>query len=346
MNSKSQSFLPLLESFFSYHLPIAVGLSSNTIKSYKEAFRLLLTYLSESRSIAADRISFQCLDYDCLSGFLDWLECSRNCCPSTKNQRLSALLSFSKYAQNRNFEAAATFRASLIKLPVKKTGHKIRVSFTADEVKLLLQVPDERSRTGLRDKTLMSVMYASGARAQEICNLKVKDIRFNEDGTASLTLVGKGNKARRIGIPSACAILLKQFIQHRKIEKIAHAHVFSSQTHEIMTVSCVEEIFKKYVSICKQRHPDLFLEKSYPPHAMRHTTATHMLEAGVPLVVIKNFLGHSSISTAQIYAEVSQNLADRHLREWSQKWFGQTKQTETNNEADNGKDTIPSFLKV
>ncbi|MBQ8073166.1 MAG: tyrosine-type recombinase/integrase [Clostridia bacterium] len=346
MNSKSQSFLPLLESFFSYHLPIAVGLSSNTIKSYKEAFRLLLTYLSESRSIAADRISFQCLDYDCLSGFLDWLECSRNCCPSTKNQRLSALLSFSKYAQNRNFEAAATFRASLIKLPVKKTGHKIRVSFTADEVKLLLQVPDERSRTGLRDKTLMSVMYASGARAQEICNLKVKDIRFNEDGTASLTLVGKGNKARRIGIPSACAILLKQFIQHRKIEKIAHAHVFSSQTHEIMTVSCVEEIFKKYVSICKQRHPDLFLEKSYPPHAMRHTTATHMLEAGVPLVVIKNFLGHSSISTTQIYAEVSQNLADRHLREWSQKWFGQTKQTETNNEADNGKDTIPSFLKV
>lgn len=346
MNSKSQSFLPLLESFFSYHLPIAVGLSSNTIKSYKEAFRLLLTYLSESRSIAADRISFQCLDYDCLSGFLDWLECSRNCCPSTKNQRLSALLSFSKYAQNRNFEAAATFRASLIKLPVKKAGHKIRVSFTADEVKLLLQVPDERSRTGLRDKTLMSVMYASGARAQEICNLKVKDIRFNEDGTASLTLVGKGNKARRIGIPSACAILLKQFIQHRKIEKIAHAHVFSSQTHEIMTVSCVEEIFKKYVSICKQRHPDLFLEKSYPPHAMRHTTATHMLEAGVPLVVIKNFLGHSSISTTQIYAEVSQNLADRHLREWSQKWFGQTKQTETNNEADNGKDTIPSFLKV
>lgn len=346
MNSKSQSFLPLLESFFSYHLPIAVGLSSNTIKSYKEAFRLLLTYLSESRSIAADRISFQCLDYDCLSGFLDWLECSRNCCPSTKNQRLSALLSFSKYAQNRNFEAAATFRASLIKLPVKKTGHKIRVSFTADEVKLLLQVPDERSSTGLRDKTLMSVMYASGARAQEICNLKVKDIRFNEDGTASLTLVGKGNKARRIGIPSACAILLKQFIQHRKIEKIAHAHVFSSQTHEIMTVSCVEEIFKKYVSICKQRHPDLFLEKSYPPHAMRHTTATHMLEAGVPLVVIKNFLGHSSISTTQIYAEVSQNLADRHLREWSQKWFGQTKQTETSNEADNGKDTIPSFLKV
>lgn len=346
MSSKSQSFLPLLESFFSYHLPIAVGLSPNTIKSYKEAFRLLLTYLSESRSIAADRISFQCLDYDCLSGFLDWLESSRNCCPSTKNQRLSALLSFSKYAQNRNFEAAATFRASLIKLPVKKTGHKIRVSFTADEVKLLLQAPDERSKTGLRNKTLMSVMYASGARAQEICNLKVKDIRFNEDGTASLTLVGKGNKARRIGIPSACAILLKQFIQHRKIEKSAHAHVFSSQTHEIMTVSCIEEIFKKYVSICKQRNPDLFLEKSYPPHAMRHTTATHMLEAGVPLVVIKNFLGHSSISTTQIYAEVSQNLADKHLREWSQKWFGQTKQTETNNEADNGKDTIPSFLKV
>jgi len=346
MKSKSLSFLPLLESFFSYHLPIAVGLSPNTIKSYKEAFRLLLTYLSENKSISADRISFQCLDYDCLSGFLDWLENDRNCCPSTKNQRLSALLSFSKYAQNRDFEAAAVFRSSLIKIPVKKTSHSIRVSFTADEVKILLQVPNKKSRTGLRDKTLLSVMYASGARAQEICDLKVKDVRFNEDGTASLTLVGKGSKARRIGIPSACAILLKQFIQYRKIDENAYAHVFSSQTHETMSVSCIEEIFRKYVSICKQNYPDMFLEKSYPPHAMRHTTATHMLEAGVPLVVIKNFLGHSSISTTQIYAEVSQNMADKHLREWSQKWFGLTKQAEPSNKTDNGNNAIPSFLKV
>ena len=90
----------------------------------------------------------------------------------------------------------------------------------------------------------------------------------------------------------------------------------------------------------------MFLEKSYPPHAMRHTTATHMLEAGVPLVVIKNFLGHSSISTTQIYAEVSQNMADKHLREWSQKWFGHTKQAEPSNKTDNGKNAIPSFLKV
>ena len=343
MKNKSPDFLALLESFFCEHLPVSVGASPNTIKSYKFAFRLFLKYMFVIKEIPADKISFKNLNYDCLSGFLNWLETERNCSASTKNQRMSALLSFSEYAQNRNFEAASVFRTSAVRVPVKKCAHKLRISFTRQEVQLLLEAPDETTRTGRRDKVLLSLMYATGARAQEICDLRVRDIEFNESGTASITLTGKGGKARRIGIPVACSKMLKQYISFRNIGSLLQRHVFSSQTHEFMTISCVEEIFKKYVSACKEKHPDKFLEASYPPHSMRHTTACHMLEAGVPIIVIKNFLGHASISTTQIYAEVSQNMADKHLKEWSKKWFSTEKAPE---QSVHTKSDLPDFLMV
>ena len=115
--------------------------------------------------------------------------------------------------------------------------------------------------------------------------------------------------------------------------------VFSSQTHEKMTVSCVEGIYKKYVTLAKKIHPDKFLKDSYPPHSMRHSTACHLLEAGVDIVTIKNILGHASVQTTQIYAEMSQDSVDRKLREWNETWFGD------NVEVKSVKKDIPEFLK-
>lgn len=89
--------------------------------------------------------------------------------------------------------------------------------------------------------------------------------------------------------------------------------VSESQTHEQMTVSCIEEIYKKYITIAEKENPSMFNAKSFPPHSMRHSTASHMLEAGVPLVVIKNFLGHASLQSTQIYAEISQNTIKIHM---------------------------------
>lgn len=98
-------------------------------------------------------------------------------------------------------------------------------------------------------------------------------------------------------------------------------YIFSSQTHEHMTVSCIEEIYKKYVAEAREQHPEMFLQSKYTPHTMRHTTATHMLEAGVPLMAIKNFLGHVSVATTERYAELSQTTTDKHIREWNRRWF-------------------------
>lgn len=320
MKANATDFLNHLDGFLNNYLPYSIGASPNTIKSYKYAFRLLIEFMYKEKGIDADKITFAKLDYIILSDFLEWIESVRGCSASTKNQRLAALTSFSSYAQNRDFMAASVFRNSINKIPVKKTQHKQRAVLSRQEITTLLALPDESRETGLRDKVLLSFMYASGTRAQEVCDLTVGSIQFNQNG-ATLLIKGKGRKIRRIGIPNACVVLVKKYIGHRKISDKPDRHVFSSQTHEQMSVSCIEEIYKKYITIAKRENTIMFKSESYPPHSMRHSTASHMLEAGVPLIVIKNFLGHASLQSTQIYAEISQATMEKHLKEWNDKWF-------------------------
>ena len=339
-NRNRSNFLELMKCFICTYLPDSIGATPNTVVSYKTAFRLLIVFMYEKKGVPADALTFGMLDCATLSEFLTWIETERKCSASTKNQRLSALLSFSEYAQNQDFDAACVFRSSLMKLPMKKARHKKRAVFTVEEVRVLLALPNECSKIGMRDKVLLCLMYASGARAQEMCDLTVRDIQYDEKG-AILDIKGKGGKARRIKISGRSAAILKRYLQYRKITGQPDRHIFSSQTNEQMSVSCVEAIFKKYVRMAKESHPTLYPEDSYPPHSMRHSTASHMLEAGVPIIVLKNFLGHSSLQTTQIYAELSQNTIDRHLKEWNEKWF--PKDIALNPEHTSG-NKIPEFL--
>lgn len=340
--SEPSKFLQLLDGYVTSYMPCSVGASSHTVTSYKYAFRLLIEFMYSWKGIQADKITFEQLDYNTLMEFLDWIEKDRGCSTSTKNQRLSAIVSFSGYAQNRDFEAASVFRNSVIRIPMKKARKKQRAVFSVQEVSIMLRLPNDRKETGRRDKVLLSLMYASGARAQEICDLTVGNVQFNPKG-AALNINGKGGKTRRIGIPGICARILQQYINHRRIESKPDRHVFSSQTHEQMTVSCIEGIFKKYVNQAKEENPSLFRENSYPPHSMRHATASHMLEAGVPIMVIKNFLGHASLQSTQIYAELSQNTVDRHLKEWNEKWFPKDS---VEREESSEKNKVPEFLNI
>jgi site-specific recombinase XerD len=131
--------------------------------------------MCSAKGIPADKISFEQLDFSTLTEFLDWIENDRGCSASTKNQRLSAIISFSEYAQNRDFDAASVFRSSVIKIPMKKVQKKQRAVLSVQEVSILLRLPNDNKDIGLRDKVLLSLMYASGARAQEICDLTVEE---------------------------------------------------------------------------------------------------------------------------------------------------------------------------
>ena len=339
-NSKS-SFMNLLEQYFTIHLPVSRGVSPNTIASYKCAFRLLIKFMYDKKGVAADGIAFDSLNYDTLTEFFIWMGQERKCSQSTKDQRRAALSSFSAYAQNRDFEAATIFRNSVNKVSFKKVQKKPRSVFTREEVSVLLSLPDGSRKIGYRDIVLLSVMYASGTRAQEVCDLTVGSVLYDQEKTW-LIIKGKGGKTRRVGMPLACSTLLKQYIKHRKTENLPSRHIFSSQTNEHMTVSCVEEIFKKYVGIAKEQNPTMFLEDRYTPHSMRHATATHMLNAGVPLVVLKNFLGHESLQSTMIYAQISQSTVDKYIKDWNDKWFAKDYDENTAFESN---DSVVDFLR-
>jgi len=315
---KSKELLQALTDFFNDYLPSTKGLSVNTIDSYQYAFKLLFEYLSLEKGLPPEKVTFQSLTSGTVADFLNWLESSRNCSARTRNQRLAAICSFSKYALRWNFSEALPFSTEVSGIPKKKIPKNENVVyFTAEEITLLLRTPKASTSIGIRDTILMSVLYASGARAQEICDLTVRDINIGEKTT--LRLVGKGTKARVVAIPQDCANLLEVHLKRNGLNTVAgdekRRHVFSSQTHEHMTISCVEEVVKKHVKLARSARPDLFPHKSYSPHSFRHSIAVHMLESGVPLPVIKNFLGHSSIESTLIYATVSPELASRYLKE-------------------------------
>ena len=196
MSKRKIRFMTLLEDYFETYLPYSRGLSTNTINSYKQSFLLLLRFMFEKKKKKADDIKFSDLSFETLLEFFSWLETDRLCKPATRNQRLSALSSFSEYAQNRDFDAASIFRSAIIRVPVKKEKKKARAVFTRQEIKILLELPDDSYETGLRDKIILSFMYATGARAQEICDLKVKDLRV-DGASASVTLTGKNMPMRK-----------------------------------------------------------------------------------------------------------------------------------------------------
>lgn len=236
----------------------------------------------------------------------------------TRNHRRTVIVSFAKYAVKKAFKEALAFYSEIIDIPRKKTpkGKDIKY-FSKEEIACLLNLPNTTKKIGRRDAVLLSVLYSSGARAQELCDLTLNDITFGT--TTTLRFVGKGNKARRVAIPKSCASLLKKYLSSRQLNvsdnNVRKKHVFSSQLHEKMTISCIEEIVKKYVAKAKIAYPALFKRKSYSPHCFRHSIAVHMLECGESLVVIRAFLGHVSIETTTIYAEVTPELANRYLRE-------------------------------
>ena len=319
-NKKQPEFLDVLYDFINEYMPIVAGLSDNTIRLYKATFRLLMRYFQVERNISCEAIRFRDLDNATLISFLNWLESEQNCSIATRNVRLASLSSFAAYAQNRNSNAALIFLASIRKIPVKKAAACPRIFFTRDEVSVLLRIPDISSNIGRRDSVLLSLMYASGVRAQEVCDLKVQDVLF-QGQTTTLTITGKGKKTRRILIARPCAEMLKRYLLWCEIDQALDCHIFSSQKHEQMTISCVEAIYKKYLAIAKKQNPSMFLEKRYTPHTMRHTCAMHMLEAGVPMMAIKNFLGHASVTTTERYAELTQSTVDQKIREWNEHWF-------------------------
>lgn len=306
---KKTDFTKALTSYFSTYLPETCGVSPNTCNSYRDAFKLLLLYFQEEKGVPANSIGLRMLNRNLASDFLDWLEVQRKVSVTTRNQRLAAMKAFVHYVQYRNPEYLENC-TDIIAMRPKKHEKPVIPFLTEEELKALLAQPDPSTRHGLRDLTLLSLLYDSGARVQEITDLKLKDIRLTNP--AMVTLTGKGRKARQVPLMKETCKLLDAYIRNFNLNsEPLTSPLFFNQKGQALSRYGITYILKKYVS---QAELDSDTRK-ISPHVLRHTKAMHLLRAGVNMIYIRDFLGHVDISTTEVYARIDAEMKRKVFEE-------------------------------
>ena len=306
---KKTDFTKALTSYFSTYLPETCGVSPNTCNSYRDAFKLLLLYFQEEKGVPANSIELRMLNRNLASDFLDWLEAQRKVSVTTRNQRLAAMKAFAHYVQYRTPEYLENC-TDIIAMRPKKHEKPVIPFLTEEELKALLTHPDPSTRHGLRDLTLLSLLYDSGARVQEITDLKLKDIRLTNPAMATLT--GKGRKARQVPLMKETCKLLDAYIRNFNLNsEPLTSPLFFNQKGQALSRYGITYILKKYVS---QAELDSDTRK-ISPHVLRHTKAMHLLRAGVNMIYIRDFLGHVDISTTEVYARIDAEMKRKVFEE-------------------------------
>lgn len=297
-------FAKYLTDFLSEYLPVECGVSRNTIKTYSLTFTLFLNYMKSEELIKPERICLKDITKQRIVNFLKWLEQERGSSASTRNARLGALHSFFKYLQYRDVEGLIKWQ-EILSVRYKKTESPEMVYLTIDGIRLFLRQPDLDTKYGRRDFSLLGLLYDSGARVQELIDLTPADLRFAE--TTTIRLCGKGNKVRIVPLSEKQVENLKQYMAENYLhESYNRGHpLFANPQGNRMSRMAVLNIVKKYADMARLKMPELIPEK-IGCHSLRHSKAIHMLEADINLVLIRDFLGHSSTVTTEVYARASE----------------------------------------
>lgn len=295
-------FAYYLTQFLGKYLPGEKNVSHHTIESYSVTFKLLLVFCEKTTAVSPERLALSDMTHGLVVGFLDWLESARNCSITTRNQRLVAIHSFVRFVQKQHPENLFEFQ-KILNIPDKKCAKTVVPFLTGDEMKALLSAPDSSTMKGLRDMTLMTVLYDSAARVQEIIDLKVKDMRL--ENPAVITLHGKGRKIRQVPITGKTKNLLESYLRYIPRNPgigSGEQYVFVNQKKQQLTRWGISYIINKYVDQAKCGWGS---GVSFPitPHVFRHSKSVHLLQSGVNLIYIRDFLGHNDCSTTQIYAK-------------------------------------------
>lgn len=303
-------FAQALSTYLSAYLPGQKNASPHTIHSYRDTFKLLLNYCQCVRGLAIERLSLRDLDDQLIVGFLEWLETERQNKIATRNQRLACIHAFYRYLQTEDPAGLWSYQ-KILALPMKKTPRPVISHLTPEALQVILAQPDRATRNGRRDATLLAVLYDTGARVQELLDLRVRDLRL--EPPPILTLTGKGNKTRQVPLMSPTTKLLKQYLDEWRLVQNGTQDnpVFFNRRRQKMTRAGVTFILDKYTTQAHQH--SVRIPEHITPHVLRHSKAMHLLQAGVNLVYIRDFMGHVDIATTEIYARADTELKRKAL---------------------------------
>lgn len=297
---KNSNFAKYLRNFFSEYLSAERGVSPNTMRSYGTTFASFLNFMKAKKKIEAEKLALEHVSRKNILDFLEWLQTSKESSISTRNQRLAAIHSFCKYMQYEDVTRLQQWQEVLgVKM---KKAIKSTVSYlTLDAVKVLLeQIPHDNMRSR-RDLAMLSLLYETGARVQELIDLRPVDVCLTKP--CYITLYGKGSKRRIVPIQDAQVAIIGKYMEENHLHepRMNQRPLFQNGRGGKLTGAGVTYILNKYVAMARNSTEGLIPDK-ISPHSLRHSKAMHLLQAGVNIVYIRDILGHVSIQTTEIYA--------------------------------------------
>jgi site-specific recombinase XerD len=301
MKTSPTSLARALREFFADHLPQIRGVSPHTVCSYRDACALFLRFLSKHRHRPIVKLDFDDLSPDNVIAFLQDLERARNNSAATRNARLAAIHSFARFVASRHPEQLALCQ-QILAVPFKRAAPRIVEYLEAAEVAALLDAPDRATRDGRRDHALLLVLFNTGARVQEILDLRPVDLQLVRPFQARLR--GKGRKERLCPLWPRTVKVIRALLNERSIDPASTDQFFHNRRGEPLTRFGVRYLLRKYAEVAAETASTL-KKKRVHPHVLRHTTAVHLLQAGVDLVTISHWLGHASVETTNRYAAVN-----------------------------------------
>jgi site-specific recombinase XerD len=293
-----------LRGFFTEYLPRLRGLSVHTIHSYRDSLTLLLRFMLSQRGHTVDTLDLRHIDAVDVAAFLDHLEVGRRNAATTRNVRLAALHAFFRYAATTDPEQLGRSQR-ILAIPFKRARQRAIEYLEHNELQAILTAVDRATPEGRRDYALLATLFNTGARVQEVLDLRAHDLHLTRP--FQVRLVGKRRKERHCPLWPQTAEVLRDLCAEHHMDLHAATPVFLNHRGHPLTRFGVRYLLAKYLQRARAATPAL-THKRLHPHSIRHSTAVHLLKAGVDLSTICQWLGHASPTTTNRYAAVDLDM--------------------------------------
>ena len=301
---------PWVRRYLLEHIVGDRNLSKNTQKSYRDTLALLLPFVAKDLHKQIDQLLVEHLTVEIVRTFLQHLEEVRNCCVATRNQRLAAVHALACFIGGHSPEHVA-WCGEIRSVPFKKTAKPHITYLEKPEVDALLATAKGVTLQARRDYALLLFLYNSGARASEAAHLTVGNLEVRSAAGSEQPIVkifGKGSKTRYCPLWPATAQAIGTITADRKPDE----RVFLNRLNQPLTRSGVYDLVGRYSKRAATKQASI-ADKKVSPHVIRHTTACHLLKAGVDINTIRAWLGHVSLDTTNVYAEIDLDMKSKAL---------------------------------
>lgn len=316
----NKDFAYYLSHFLKDYLITERQCSMQTVRSYKNTFQQLIDYLVNIKSIKLNNINFNIITREIICDFLNYIEEEKKVSIRTRNQRLAAIKSFYQYCAIDEINNIDNIK-KVLSIKQKKYIKKIQEYLTEEELKQVFDAVDTSTKLGRRNLLILVLLYDTAARANELINLKIEDIRLDEN---FIILNGKGGKKRIVTIMDNTRKLLIKYLREYEINS---GYLFRNNRQQKQSNSFIKDIINSITS-------KIIINKKITPHTFRRTRATHLLNAGINIVYIQELLGHESITTTETYAKLSLQAKFEAIKKVSPELVNEDKYTDWNNDND------------